>query len=196
MDKFLPIYNKVISNLEHNLPPWLHYHCLEHTQRVLEKVIYIAKKENVGEHNLFLLKIAALYHDIGFIVDRENHEELSCIIASKELKEFELNADEIDQICEMMKATKIPQNPTSHLAAILADADLEYLGTDVFLEWSEKLYKELLYYQPDLSEDKWNEIQYNFISNHHYHTSYCKQNREPKKLKNLKLLKKKLEGIK
>ncbi len=196
MDKFLPIYDKVVSNLEHNLPSWLHYHSLEHTKRVLEKVIYIAEKENVGKNDLFLLKIAALYHDIGFIIDRENHEELSCVIATRELKEFELTPDEINQICEMMKATKIPQKPTSHLAAILADADLEYLGTDAFMEWSDKLYRELLHYQPDLSEDKWNEIQYDFISNHHYHTTYCKQNREPKKLKNLKLLKSKMKEIK
>jgi len=196
MDKFLPIYNKVISNLERNLPSWLHYHSLQHTQHVLDKVIYIAKKEKVGKNDLFLLKIAALYHDIGFIIDRDNHEELSCVIATKELKEFQVTPEEINQICEMMKATKIPQDPTSHLAAILADADLEYLGTDTFLEWSDKLYREILHYQPDLSEDKWNEIQYDFISNHHYHTFYCKQNREPKKLKNLQLLRNKMKEIK
>ncbi|TVZ27630.1 uncharacterized protein JM83_2680 [Gillisia sp. Hel_I_86] len=193
MDKFLPIYTKVISNLEQNLPSWLHYHCPEHTKYVVDKVIYIAGKENVGGNDLFLLKVAALYHDIGFIIDREKHEELSCKIATKELKEFGLKPKEIEQICEMMKATEIPQKPTSHLAAILADADLEYIGTDDFLEWSEKLYQELLYYQPDLSEDKWNEIQYNFMSKHDYHTTYCKQNREPKKLKNLKLIKDKLK---
>ena len=196
MDKFLPIYNKVISNLEQNLPSWLHYHCLEHTIYVLEKAIYIAKKENVGEHDLFLLKIAALYHDIGFIINRENHEELSCIIATKELKEFGLKKKEIKQICEIMKATEIPQNPTSHLAAILADADLEYLGTDLFEEWGERLFKEVKHYWPDLSRDKWNEIQYNFISEHHYHTCYCKQNRGPKKLKNLQLVKDRLKQIK
>ena len=194
MNKFLPIYKKVISNLEKNLPSWLQYHCLEHTQYVLDKVIYIAEKENVGEHELFLLKIAALYHDIGFIINREKHEELSCIIATKELKEFGLKPEEVEQICEMMKATEIPQKPTSHLAAILADADLEYLGTDEFLEWSERLYQELLHYQPDLSEDKWNEIQFNFMSKHHYHTTYCKQNREPKKLKNLELIKNKIQN--
>ncbi len=195
MDKFLPIYNKVISNLEQNLPSWLHYHCSEHTQHVLEKVIYIAKKENVGEYDLFLLKIAALYHDIGFIIDKEKHEKLSCIIATRELKEFGLKEKEIKQICEMMKATEIPQNPTSHLAAILADADLEYLGTDDFLKWSKKLYKELLHYKPELSEYEWYKIQYDFISNHHYHTTYCMQNREQKKLKNLELIKNELEKM-
>ncbi len=196
MDKFLPIYNKVISNLEQNLPSWLHYHCPEHTKHVVEKVIYIAKKEGIGEQELFLLKIAALYHDIGFIITREKHEELSCVIATQELKDFGLKLEEIEQICEMMKATEIPQKPTSHLASILADADLEYLGTDDFLKWSERLYLELLHYQPDLSENKWNEIQYNFMSKHNYHTTYCKQNREPKKLENLKLIKEKLKEMK
>ncbi len=194
MNKFHSIYDKVISNLEQNLPSWLHYHCLEHTKKVLEKAIYIAEKEQIGEYELFLLKIAALYHDIGFIINREKHEELSCIIATKELETFGFTSEEIDKICEMIRATEIPQKPTSHLAAILADADLEYLGTGEFMEWSEKLYKELIHYQPGLSRDSWNEIQYKFISQHQYHTNYCKQNREPKKLENLEMIKEKLEN--
>ena len=146
------------------------------------------------KNDLYLLKIAALYHDTGFIISKDEHEAISCEIATKELKELGLDSEEIEQVCEMIMATRIPQNPTSDLAKILADADLEYLGTDKFLKFSQKLYKELLHYTPDLSLDQWNEIQVKFISKHHYHTNYCKQNREPKKQKNLNLIMKQLNN--
>lgn len=172
----------------------MHYHSPEHTKYVLERAIFIAEKEKVNEHDLFLLKIAAVYHDTGFIICKDEHEAISCEIATKELKELNFDQNEIDQICVMIKATKIPQNPTSELAKILADADLEYLGTDNFLNFSSKLYEELLHYTPGLSMDQWNEIQVKFISKHRYHTNYCKQHREPKKQKNLKLIMKQLNN--
>jgi len=176
------------------LPSWLHYHSTEHTKYVLEQAIFIAEKEQVEKNDLYLLKIAALYHDTGFIFNRDEHEALSCKIAAEELKEYDLDTEEIEQICEMIMATKIPQKPTSFLANILADADLEYLGTDKFLSFSQDLYQELLHYTPDLTQEQWNEIQVKFISNHRYHTTYCKQNREPKKQKNLKMIMKQLNN--
>ena len=195
MNIYQKIYPKVISKLENNLPSWLYYHSTEHTKYVLEQAIFIAEKEKVEKNDLYLLKVAALYHDTGFIIDRDEHEALSCEIATKELKELGFETTDIEKICEMIMATKIPQNPTSDLAKILADADLEYLGTDKFLKFSQKLYKELLHYTPDLSLDQWNEIQVKFISKHHYHTNYCKQNREAKKQKNLKLIMKQLNNV-
>ena len=195
MNRYQQIYPKVISKLENNLPTWLYYHSAEHTKYVLEQAIFIAKKEKVKDHELEFLKIAALYHDTGFILNRDEHEKISCEIATNELKKYGLNCKEIEQICEMIMATKIPQQPTSLLANILADADLEYLGTDKFLKYSQELYKELLHYTPELSLDQWNEIQVKFISKHSYHTSYCRQNREPKKQKNLKLIQKQLNNV-
>lgn len=194
MNIYQQIYPKVISKLENNLPAWLYYHSTEHTKYVLEQAVFIAEKEKVEKNDLYLLKVAALYHDTGFIINREEHEAISCNIATEELKEYGLDSEEIEQICEMIMATKIPQKPTSFLSRILADADLEYLGTEKFMSFSQNLYKELLHYTPDLTQDQWNEIQVKFISNHHYHTAYCKQNREPKKQKNLKMIMKQLNN--
>lgn len=190
MIDFEKIREQVIAKLEKELPPFLKYHAPEHTKHVLEKTIHIAGKEIVNEHDLLLLKIAALYHDTGFIVQRENHEEISCQIATKELKAMEFEPQDIEKICGMILATKIPQRPKNRLEEILADADLEYLGTDKFDYFSSNLYEEVKHFQPDLNIDEWNEIQVNFISSHHYHTSYCRQFREPGKLLNLEKLRK------
>ncbi|MDT0643455.1 HD domain-containing protein [Zunongwangia sp. F363] len=190
MDQFHKIYARVISNLEKNLPSWLHYHSAAHTRHVLDQTIFIAGKEHVKGEDLFLLKLAALYHDTGFMKSREKHEEISCSIAHKELVNDGLEKEDVDKVCKMILATRIPQKPETKLENIIADADLEYLGTPQFNAISNRLYKELLHYHPNMSREQWNEIQIDFISKHSYHTNYCKQNREPGKLANLEHIKK------
>lgn len=186
---FSTIEKNVFKTLKDKLPKHLSYHSVEHTKYVLEKAIYIASKEGVFGKNLFLLKVAALYHDIGFIKSNVEHEAIGCDIAQKELPKFGISGEDVDIICRMIMATKIPQEPKTHLEKILADADLEYLGTKHFISVSELLFQELKYYNPNLSRDEWNSIQINFMESHQYHTKFCKQYKSFRKQRHLKLLK-------
>jgi len=187
---FETIKAHVFQHLEKNLPDFLTYHSIEHTRYVLEKVIYISSKENVSKSDLLLLKVAALYHDIGFTITHLDHEEIGCGIARKELSAFNFSANEIDIICGMIMATKIPQQPKTHLEEILADADLEYLGTRHFDTVGEFLYKEVKHYKPDLTRDQWNQIQINFMENHKYHTKFCRKYKAFREQQHLAKLKK------
>lgn len=188
MVAFEDIYQHVIGRLEQELPAYLHYHCSDHTKYVLKQSIFLAAQEDISGEDLCLLKIAALYHDIGFIEDRKDHEARSCRIASEELKS-KIKKQELAKVCGMIMATRIPQKPKTNLEKILADADLEYLGTDLFPEISNNLYKEISHFEPDMDFVRWNELQISFISNHQYHTEYCRKYREPKKQENLQQLK-------
>jgi uncharacterized protein len=190
VENFCSIYDYVIDRLERDLPNYVKYHSVEHTQLVLSNSMLISHYEKIRKDDLFLLKIAALFHDIGFIIDKENHEESSCEIAFESLKSFDIEEKQIKQVSSLIMSTKIPQQPISHLGAILADADLMYLGTDDFTFWSEKLYEEILFHEPNLSRMEWNEIQYNFISKHKFHTEFCRNNFKMKKMKNLECLQK------
>lgn len=192
MIMFEKIYKKVMFNLESNLPSWLHYHSPEHTRYVLEKAEFLAEQERVSGRELFLIKVAALYHDIGFVKNREDHEKTGCEMAAGELPEYGLTAQEVGNICNMIMATKIPQKPKTTSERILADADLEYMGTDQYPEISENLYREMLYFQPNLTRVQWIEIQVEFLSNHSYHTNYCQIHCEAKKAEHLAKLRKKL----
>ncbi|MEZ4792339.1 MAG: HD domain-containing protein [Gelidibacter sp.] len=184
-NSYTKIYNHVIATLTEQLPDDLTYHCVSHTLYVLEKTIYIATKEHVSETDLRLLKIAALYHDIGFIKTNFEHEANGCEITRNDLKAFKIPKKDIDIICGMILATKIPQRPKTHLEAILADADLEYLGTKHFKKVSELLYQELKYFNKDLSRKEWRAIQIDFMTKHHYHTKFCKHYKSHRKLKNM-----------
>ena len=186
--QFQDLYNEAVDMLSENLPDYLTYHCLEHTLYVLDRAIYIGKKEGVSENDLQLLKIAALYHDMGFIHSNVEHEQAGCEIAKTKLKKYKLSTSELNAICGMIKATKIPQNPQNHLEAILADADLEYLGTKHFQEGSDRLYKELKHFNPSLTPKQWNTIQKEFLNNHQYHTDFCKRYKKHRKIKNMETL--------
>lgn len=181
------IYREILAKL----PQHLTYHNLGHTAYVLDQVIFLAKESNVSEKDLLLLKLAALFHDTGFIDNPKNHEEKGCKIAESYLRDS-YSEEELDIIYGMIMATKIPQSPKTPLEDILADADLEYLGTDLFEKIGETLFEELKHFNPDFTEQAWDELQLVFMQKHHFHTDYCRKYREPKKQENLLLVKKSL----
>ncbi len=192
MQTFDFIYKKVISQLESELPEWIMYHNAGHTRYVMEQAESIAEKEDVNGRDLLLVKIAALYHDTGFFLNREDHEKLGCDIASRDLQGSLLNPEEIKKVCGMITATKVPQKPSTALEKIVADADLEYLGTNNFDAFSNNLFLELLHSNPTLSLREWDKIQVDFISNHTYHTNFCRAYKEPVKQQNLEKVRKRL----
>lgn len=183
------IFEEVLERLRTQLPSNLVYHNHAHTRFVLEKADFLAVQENLGEADRNLISIAALYHDTGFLLDRENHEEMSCELARKELPDHGFSELEIQKICGMIMATRIPQQPHTIQEKIVADADLFYLGTDRFELFSTKLYEELKYLDPKMDDIAWLKIQNKFISSHTYHTTYGKTVLEPVKRRNLAALK-------
>ncbi len=181
------VYREILSKL----PPHLTYHNLGHTAYVLDRVIFLARKSHVSGSDLHLLKLAALFHDTGFIDNPQDHEEKSCNIASSYLSDA-CSSAELNRIHGMIMATKIPQLPQTKLEDILADADLEYLGTERFEETGATLFEELKHFNPDFTEQAWDELQLVFMQKHHYHTEYCRKFREPQKQLNLLSVKRRL----
>lgn len=167
------------------------YHNFNHTRYVYEKTIEIATFENCTPADLRLLTAAAIWHDSGYINTYYGHEEEGCTLAAKHLPGFGFTAAEINMICGMIMATKVPQTPHTLLEAIIADADLEYLGTTEVHTQARQLFEELRLLNPYLHEELWNRNQIFFLEQHHYFTPYCKKYREPAKqnyLNELKLM--------
>ena len=187
--KFEDISRKALEVLSQKLPAYLTYHSIEHTKYVVKMAEYLAWREDMPDHDIFLSKVAALYHDIGFIKTRENHESIGCDIAREELPKEGIHPDDVTKICGMIMATKIPQNPQNLHEEILADADLEYLSAQNFEPVSEMLFKELKHFNPAFTRKDWRKVQIDFLSNHCYHTSFCKRYKESFKEQHLLKLK-------
>ncbi|HEY4618138.1 MAG TPA: HD domain-containing protein [Flavobacterium sp.] len=196
MKNWNELYSTVMEDLKTQLSPFLTYHHWQHTRHVMDKAEQIALHENVNPDEILLIKTAALFHDAGFINGiNVGHEEESIRLAESKLPEFGYTKEEIATIAGMIRATILPQKPKTKLECILADADLEYLGTDNYEHIADKLYLELKHYNPNLSLDEWNEIQINFLQTHLYRTSYCIENRAPEKNNNLNRLIQKMKKL-
>lgn len=180
----------VMGLLKNKLPVEYFYHNHKHTEYIIEKVVEIGKHENCTPEEIELLKMAALWHDVGYINTYDRHEEEGCNLVRKYFPGFGITDEETDAVCNLIIATRIPQEPHNKLEEIIADADLEYLGTPGAPAMAEKLFNELKYRNPALSHKDWNKTQIAFLSNHHYFTNYCMQNREPVKQGYLYQLKK------
>lgn len=186
MRNFKEVEQHIVDILKRELPNNLYYHGLHHTMDVLRSAEQIGKHEKLSQEEMLLLKVAVLYHDAGFTKTYRNHEEIGCEMAKADLPGFGFTAEEIEVICGMIRATKIPQNPKNKMEYIIADADLEYLGTDDFERIGRTLFEEIKIYLGVESERQWNIIQLGFLKEHSYHTNFCKKHREAEKQKNLK----------
>jgi uncharacterized protein len=175
----------VIGLLRDNLPENYLYHNPEHTLYVIEKATEIGLHEKCSGEELEFIEVAALWHDTGYTKTYTNHEEQSCLLARHYLPEYGYSEEYIDKICDMIMVTKIPQLPKNKLEEILADADLEYLGTQDFELKSDCLFKELRSMRPAYSKAEWDQAQISFITKHHYFTHFCQENKEPVKRKHL-----------
>jgi uncharacterized protein len=169
----------VIDMLKEKLPANYFYHNYEHTLHVLEKAIEIGTHEGCTEKEIELLSAAALWHDTGYIKVYAGHEEASCLLAKKHLPKYGYSEKDIARIIGMIMATKILQTPTNKLEEILADADLEYLGTIDVARKAHLLFKELQSLSPSLTAAAWDRMQITFLESHHYFTNYCKTNKDP-----------------
>jgi hypothetical protein len=88
----------------------------------------------------------------------------------------------------MIRATKIPQQPTNLLEQIIADADLDYLGRSDFPDIASLLFKELKHKNMSLIEADWDQIQIKFLQSHHYFTQTSLNLRSGLKNKHLQSL--------
>lgn len=180
----------ILNRLRRELSPELHYHGLHHTMDVLRMAINIGESEGVEGRELTLVKTAALFHDAGFVKNKHNgHEHEGCLIVQDCLPKFGYLPEDVDIICGMIMATKIPQSPQNRLEEILCDADLDYLGREDFHLIGRSLFEEFKSYHILEEEEAWNRLQVSFLSAHRFHTRTNKLIRDPIKQRHLEDLK-------
>jgi predicted metal-dependent HD superfamily phosphohydrolase len=141
-----------------------------------------------------LLEVAAAFHDIGVLVERVGHEEAGCQIMASILPAFHFSENQISQIAGMIRATKLPQSPTTRLEAILADADLDILGrTADFWQLNKALRGEITLFDGPISDKEWYGSQYQFLNSHTFFTEAAQSLRQHAKEQNIVAMKKKWE---
>ena len=186
--KHLPECQLILNKLKIDLPANLFYHTIHHTLDVYRCAESIAKEEGISSSDLKLLLVAVIYHDAGYLKQNKDHEELSCAMAREHLSLYKYTKKEIDVICGIIMATKIPQRPNTHLEEIICDADLNYLGRDDFFRIGEYLYNEMLAFGYINNREQWNKVQLDYMQQHNYFTATAIKHNQSRKNKNLKEL--------
>ncbi len=184
----------ILEKLDKELKPNLFYHGMRHTLDVLNITEELCLAEEINPYETLLLKTAALFHDAGFTINNQNHEVLGCDLVREHLPRFGYNKEEIERICGMIMATKIPQSPNNHLEEIICDADLDYLGRDDFYSIGQSLFEELQAYNVVQDIETWNRIQVGFLTSHGFFTKTNKKRRASVKAEYLEELKEIVAG--
>jgi len=183
----------LISKLESGLPSYLTYHDTKHTKDVIAATEHLAASEKITGDELILLKTAALFHDAGFLQSHQDHEDFSCTLARKYLPDYHYSAEQVERICGMIMATRLPQSASDKLSQVLCDADLYYLGTDAYFKNAEDLYREFKRLDVIKTHTEWQLKQAEFLSRHRYFTPTAIREREEGKQANLEKVRSNIE---
>lgn len=176
----------VLDLLDRGLPEDLSYHNVSHTRdRVLPAVERLCDMEGIVGDDKVIIMSAAVLHDIGYLKRYEDNEVLAVEMSREILTDFGYESVQIDKICELIMATKMPQYPKDLFAEILCDADLSNLGDENFVDKSDKLRLEFGKHGMVYSDSEWNKIQIEFLKKHSYFTKSARELFDKQKSKNL-----------
>ncbi|MFC6998905.1 HD domain-containing protein [Rufibacter roseus] len=103
-----------------------HYHTLQHLQNMLQ----LAQEHEASMQRPLLVQFAIFYHDVVYKASRTDNEEKSAEFAGLRLLQLGLSEEQVQQVQEMILATKkheVHSNPDVNL---LLDLDLSILAKD------------------------------------------------------------------
>lgn len=178
----------ILDMLKRKLSDKLYYHNVSHTCDTIRAAEEFSRAEGLPEEEIIILKTAALFHDSGYLRMPVDNERIGTEIAREFLPEYDYTPEQIEKICRVILATRIPQKPGNLEEQIICDADLQYLGTEEYDKLSTLLRKEMSFYNILFTDQEWLDFQINFLKNHHYFTRYCRESRDAVKADCLKQL--------
>lgn len=188
METLLIEAEKYVSKLLNDkLDTHFMYHNLSHTQRVVSATKEIIEGEKIEGDDANALLFAAWFHDTGYTVSKQDHEEHSTKVARAFLEEKKIEDAFIDQVSHLIMATKMDVKPLNHLEFVIRDADSSHFKDKDYSAVSELLRQEWeLSWDKTYTDIKWTEENISFFTKHHrYYTNYTLENWQAGKDKNL-----------
>ncbi|MEL7586183.1 MAG: Pycsar system effector family protein [Prolixibacteraceae bacterium] len=176
----------VIDFFNQNSDPKYTFHTLEHTLHVVHQAEEIGKGEGLDEKQMQAVLIAAWFHDVGYLIQLEDHESCSIRMVRSFLEKYPVQPEVAEMIEACIKATRRDHEPLTLPEKVIMDADVSHLGDPDFITISKKLRKErsictncevqpLEYWKGTLA----------FMERQQFHTGYALSHFQPVKLQNL-----------
>lgn len=178
-DRLDILRKSVFEKMQRDLDDVYTYHSIEHTQAMLAAVSVYTQYEVISDQEIELLKIAILFHDLGFTENGVDHEKRGAKMANEAMTGLGYSKEEVDMVVRLIKVTKVPQKPESAPERIICDIDLDYLGQPEYEERSELLYKEWLALGTIKTRAEWEKRELAFLENHRFHSEFALTHRQP-----------------
>ncbi len=183
----------ILMKLKAELNENLLYHSSEHTEIVEEAVIKYGTLEKLQDHQMFLLKTAALFHDAGFLYRYDNNEELAVELLEYYAPDFGYQLKDIETIKNIILSTSFGVTPKNIMEEVMCDADLDYLGRLDYHVTAALLFEEMALNGKKMNQKEKIETQIDYLENQHeYYTTSAKNLRAPGKKRRIAELKKEL----
>jgi len=160
------------------------FHTISHTLDVVANAEIIGKYCKLDENSLNVLRICALFHDVGYVDAYDDHELFSGERARTYLQSKNIDPEIINQVEVAILSTKTPQNPQDRISRILCDADLMNLTFDDYFEQIDLMRKEWAKVgKAKLNSHEFHISSLEFFQSHQYHSKYGKKVLQPMKEK-------------
>lgn len=174
--------------------PEFTYHNLAHAEQVVKAALQISEQYPLQIKEAEAVLVAAWFHDTGYLVGCNKHEEKSAEIAISYLKNEHSDYGLIHKVEECILATKIFKKSPSLIAKIVSDADLFHLGTPDFWEKNMQMKKEMENRSgKKIPEIKWHRSAIRLLKKHQFETDYCRKLLQDGKNSNINKLQKWLD---
>ena len=173
------------------------YHNFQHTCAVVEAAEELATHYDVNADERFAILVAAWFHDTGYSDGWRDHEARGIQNAHNWLRDKGINDQELfDTIAGAIRATKMPQQPTTFVEQLVADADLSHLGDLSYWDRCGRVRQEFaLTRDMVMSDQEWIDFELGFMLNHEYHTEAARELFGERKSKHVRQLYKRKKAL-
>jgi len=169
---------RVFEEILTNLPETLDFHRVEFAKKVYNHSFLLCRSEEIEQEDRLLVRTAALMLYTGLTQDYQNFENRSSVISREVLPAFSYSESQIDQICNLILATKSPFNPNNRLEKILIDSRMEYLGRPDYSDQIKLLYQELRKVGLKINGQQFKKQQLELLYDFQFYTVAAKRMRE------------------
>ncbi|MEM8887391.1 MAG: Pycsar system effector family protein [Bacteroidota bacterium] len=187
----------VTEMLDEHLSENLTYHNLDHTKNVVKMVEEISQNSEVSADEIYQLKMAAWFHDVGYLHNYDGHEKDSIRIAEEYLRSKNADEELITKVSRLIEVTELEVMPETLLEKVIKDADMFHLGSPKGLVYTDELRNEYEHFKNTVyTDESWDKLNYKFYRDHDYYTQYANEKFGQYKSENTLLLKKKVKKAK
>jgi class 3 adenylate cyclase len=168
----------VFDDILTKLPKSIHFHRPEHARKVYNHSFLLCSSEEIEQEARLLVRTAALMLFTGLIQDYHNFESRSTVTCREILPDLSYSEKQIDQICNLILATKTPFKPNNRLERILIDARMDYIGWPDYTRVIKDLFKELTAAGSNINGQQFKKQQQELLFNFEFYTVAAQRLRE------------------